>query len=41
LRESVAARPRLGGSAAWLGKEAKRYQVDEARELLERAGVRP
>ena len=23
------------------GKEAKRYQVDEARELLERAGVRP
>lgn len=23
------------------GKEAKRYQVEEARELLERAGVRP
>ncbi len=23
------------------GKEAKRYQVDEARELLERAGVQP
>lgn len=23
------------------GKEARRYQVDEARELLERAGVRP
>lgn len=24
-----------------LGKEAKRYQVEEARELFERAGVRP
>ena len=23
------------------GKEAKRYQVEEARELLERVGVRP
>ncbi|WVN42157.1 type II toxin-antitoxin system HicA family toxin [beta proteobacterium MWH-UniP1] len=23
------------------GKEAKRYQVEEARELLERAGVQP
>ena len=23
------------------GKEAKRYQVEEARELLERAGVKP
>lgn len=23
------------------GKEAKRYQVEEARELFERAGVRP
>ena len=23
------------------GKEAKRYQVEEARELLERTGVRP
>jgi len=23
------------------GKEAKRYQVEEARELLERAGVNP
>lgn len=23
------------------GKEAKRYQVEEARELLDRAGVRP
>ncbi|MBI3156661.1 MAG: type II toxin-antitoxin system HicA family toxin [Burkholderiales bacterium] len=23
------------------GKEAKRYQVEEARELMERAGVRP
>ena len=23
------------------GKEAKRYQVEEARELLERSGVRP
>ncbi len=23
------------------GKEAKRYQVEEARELLERCGVRP
>ncbi len=23
------------------GKEAKRYQVDEARELLERVGVNP
>jgi hypothetical protein len=23
------------------GKEAKRYQVEEVRELLERAGVRP
>ena len=23
------------------GKEAKRYQIEEARELLERAGVRP
>jgi len=23
------------------GKEAKRYQVDEARELLERVGVKP
>jgi hypothetical protein len=23
------------------GKEAKRYQVEEAREFLERAGVRP
>lgn len=23
------------------GKEAKRYQVEQARELLERAGVRP
>jgi len=24
-----------------LGKEAKRYQVEEARELLERIGVKP
>ncbi|NML16132.1 type II toxin-antitoxin system HicA family toxin [Azohydromonas caseinilytica] len=23
------------------GKEAKRYQVEEARELLERAGIKP
>jgi hypothetical protein len=23
------------------GKEAKRYQVEEARELLERAGINP
>ena len=23
------------------GKEAKRYQIEEARELLERAGVKP
>ena len=23
------------------GKEAKRYQVEEARELLERVGIRP
>jgi len=23
------------------GKEARRYQVEEARELLERAGIRP
>ena len=23
------------------GKEAKRYQVEEAREVLERAGIRP
>ena len=23
------------------GKEAKRYQVEEARELLEKAGVQP
>jgi hypothetical protein len=23
------------------GKEARRYQIEEARELLERAGVRP
>jgi hypothetical protein len=25
----------------YVGKEAKRYQIEEARELLERAGVQP
>lgn len=45
-REGSRVRIELGGQQ-WRchrphpGKEAKRYQVEEARELLERAGVSP
>jgi hypothetical protein len=45
-REGSRVRIELGGHT-WRchrphpGKEAKRYQVEEARELLERAGARP
>ena len=45
-REGSRVRIELGGEV-WRchrphpGKEAKRYQVEEARELLERAGIKP
>jgi len=45
-REGSRVRIELAGQVWWChrphpGKEAKRYQVEEARELLERAGVSP
>jgi hypothetical protein len=30
-----------GATARILGKEAKRYQVEQARDLLDRVGVHP